>query len=92
MSSKRIPLNQRKQSQQTGIDAIIQKTGSASSSKTDTNNVSKVTMYIRPDQETALEEIQLLERKRTGKKRKKSELVQEALDMLIDKYLNTEKH
>ena len=48
--------------------------------------VSKVTLYIRPEQVLAVEEIQLKERRRTGQKRDKSELVQEALDLLIEKY------
>lgn len=87
MPNKRVSLNQRKKSQPTGVDAIIQETDSTSIVKEEHNEVTKVTLYIRPDQETALEEIQLKERKRTGKKPKKSELVQEALDLLMQKYL-----
>ena len=48
--------------------------------------LAKVTIYVRPEQVTAIEEIQLAERKRTGKRRDKSDLVQEALDLLIDRY------
>ncbi len=48
--------------------------------------VSKVTLYIRPDQVFAVEAIQLAERQRTGQKPDKSELIQEALDLLIEKY------
>jgi hypothetical protein len=44
---------------------------------------------VRPDQVTGLEEIQLAERRRTGVKPDKSDLVQEALDLLIQKYSNT---
>jgi Arc/MetJ-type ribon-helix-helix transcriptional regulator len=36
-----------------------------------------------------IEEIQLAERRRTGKRPDKSDLVQEALDLLIQKYSNT---
>jgi hypothetical protein len=48
--------------------------------------LAKVTLYVRPDQVLAVEKIQLAERERTGKRRDKSELVQEALDLLIEKY------
>jgi hypothetical protein len=48
--------------------------------------LSKVTWYVRPDQITAVEDIQLAERKRTGRKPDKSDLIQEALDLLIKKY------
>jgi hypothetical protein len=46
----------------------------------------KVTLYIRPDQVIAIEDIQLRERKRTGSRPDKSALVQEALDLLVEKY------
>lgn len=48
--------------------------------------LAKVTIYLRPDQVIAIESIQLQERKRTGSRPDKSELVQEALDLLISKY------
>ena len=48
--------------------------------------LSKVTLYVRPDQIIAIEAIQLSERKRTGQRRDKSALVQEALDLLVRKY------
>ncbi len=50
----------------------------------------KVTLYVRPEQVMHLEEIQLQERRRTGKRPDKSDLVQEALDLLIQKYSKTE--
>jgi hypothetical protein len=46
----------------------------------------KVTLYVRPEQIILLEEIQLKERRRTGVRPDKSALVQEALDLLIQKY------
>jgi len=46
----------------------------------------KVTLYVRPDQVLSVEEIQLEQRRRTGKRPDKSDLVQEALDLLIQKY------
>ncbi|HXG90869.1 MAG TPA: hypothetical protein VNN73_00680 [Blastocatellia bacterium] len=46
----------------------------------------KVTLYVRPDQVVAIEEIQLEQRRRTGRRPDKSALVQEALDLLIQKY------
>ncbi|HEX5735617.1 MAG TPA: hypothetical protein VF131_22510 [Blastocatellia bacterium] len=48
--------------------------------------MAKVTLYLRPDQVIAIESIQLQERKRTGSRRDKSVLVQEAIDLLIAKY------
>jgi hypothetical protein len=48
--------------------------------------LAKVTLYVRPDQVVGVESIQLSERKRTGHRRDKSSLVQEALDLLISKY------
>lgn len=48
--------------------------------------LAKVTLYLRPDQVIAIESIQLQERKRTGSRRDKSVLVQEAIDLLIAKY------
>lgn len=51
----------------------------------------KVTFYVRPEQILKLEEIQLQERRRTGRRRDKSDLVQEALDLLIQRY-NPPKH
>ena len=50
----------------------------------------KVTLYVRPDQVMKLEEIQLAERRRTGTRPDKSDLVQEALDLLIQKYSKTQ--
>lgn len=49
-------------------------------------SLAKVTLYIRPDQVLAIEAIQLDERQKTGKKPDKSDLIQEALDLLIEKY------
>ena len=82
---KRVPLSQRKSSTPKGVDAVIQST----ENETIDNNektIEKVTLYIRSEQVIALEQIQLAQRQRTGKKPKKSELVQEALDLLIEKY------
>jgi hypothetical protein len=50
----------------------------------------KVTLYVRPEQVLHIEEIQLQQRRRTGKRPDKSDLVQEALDLLIQKYSKTE--
>lgn len=48
--------------------------------------LAKVTIYIRPEQVIAIEAIQLAERQRTGQKPDKSDLIQEALDLLSQKY------
>ncbi len=45
----------------------------------------KVTVYIRPDQLASLEEFQVMERKKTGKRPSKMILVREALDKWIEK-------
>jgi hypothetical protein len=50
------------------------------------NELAKVTLYVRPDQIIGIEAIQLQERMRTGMRPDKSRLVQEALDLLINKY------
>jgi hypothetical protein len=84
--SKRVPLSERKHNSPKGVDAVIQATESIELPETEEKPLEKVTLYIRPEQVVALEQIQLAERQRTGKKPKKSELVQEALDLLIDKY------
>ncbi len=82
---KRVPLSQRKSNAPKGVDAVIQPTENEPIEKEE-KTVEKVTLYIRPEQVIALEQIQLTQRQRTGKKPKKSELVQEALDLLIEKY------
>ena len=46
----------------------------------------KVTLYIRPDQVAAIEEIQLNQRRKTGRKPDKQDLIQEAVDLLIQEY------
>ena len=46
----------------------------------------KVTLYVRPDQVKMVERIQFQEWERIGKRPQKSILVQEALDLLADKY------
>ncbi|KAF0248220.1 MAG: hypothetical protein FD167_2378 [bacterium] len=48
----------------------------------------KVTVYIRPDQLASLEEFQVMERKKTGKRPSKMILVREALDQWIEKNYN----
>lgn len=86
---KRVSLSQRKQTSTKGVDAVIQSTDTSKNLKNEDKVLEKVTLYVRPEQVMALEEIQLAQRKLTGKKPKKSELVQEALDLLINKYSNT---
>ena len=84
--AKRVPLSQRKGNPPKGVDAVIQPTENVQLPEAQEKAVEKVTLYIRPTQVVALEKIQLAERLRTGKKPKKSDLVQEALDLLIEKY------
>ena len=85
--SKRVSLNERRAADLKGVDAIITATESKESSRQDQPQpLTKVTLYIRSDQVTAIEEIQLAERKRSGKKPDKSDLIQEAIDLLVAKY------
>lgn len=53
--------------------------------KEDKQEYIKVTVYIRPDQLASLEEFQVVERKKTGKRPSKMVLVREALDQWIQK-------
>jgi hypothetical protein len=81
--SKRVSLSERRSQDKKGIDALIQSTGEP---KQADKPLVKATYYIRPEQVVALESIQLGERQKTGKRKDKSELVQEALDLLFAKY------
>lgn len=92
MSRKRVSLSERRLQDRRGIDALISNVApedEAPAGGKRTERPAKVTLYVRPDQVEGLEEIQLAERRRTGKKPDKSDLVQEALDLLIHKYSNT---
>ena len=87
MSQKRISLSARRLQDRRGIDALIPDALTPPARRA--GKLAKVTLYVRPDQVTGLEEIQLDERRRTGAKPDKSDLVQEALDLLIKKYSKT---
>ena len=88
MSQKRVSLSERRLQDRRGIDALIPDAVNVATAKR-AGKLAKVTLYVRPDQVTGLEEIQLDERRRTGSKPDKSELVQEALDLLMRKYSKT---
>jgi hypothetical protein len=87
MSQKRVSLSERRLQDRRGIDALIPEVPTVPARRA--GKLAKVTLYVRPDQVTGLEEIQLDERRRTGAKPDKSDLVQEALDLLIHKYSKT---
>lgn len=91
--AKRVSLNQRRSKKDDkGVDALIQSTTpekTIESSQPEKKATARMTIHVRPEQVIDLETIQLEERKRTGKKPKKSELMQEALDLLIEKYRKT---
>jgi hypothetical protein len=92
MSQKRVSLGERRLQDRRGIDVLIPNAASEDdvpAAGKHAERPAKVTLYVRPDQVTGLEEIQLAERRRTGKKPDKSDLVQEALDLLIQKYSKT---
>lgn len=81
-------LKERRQADARGVDAIITAPTTSTTYVADGAKLgmSKVTLYIRPDQVLALERIQLEQREKTGRKPDKSVLVQEALDLLAGKY------
>ena len=87
MSQKRVSLSERRLQDRRGIDALIPDALTPPARRA--GKLAKVTLYVRPDQVTGLEEIQLDERRRTGAKPDKSDLVQEALDLLMRKYSKT---
>jgi len=92
MSQKRVSLSERRLQDRRGIDSLIPDPTMAELSPYPPRlprQLAKVTLYVRPDQVAGLEEIQLAERRRTGRKPDKSDLVQEALDLLIQKYSKT---
>ena len=84
MANKRVPLSDRRtQDRKKGVDVLLDPEPDPVAAPA---KLAKVTMYVRPEQITSIEEIQFNERKRTGKKVDKSDLFQEALDLLITKY------
>ena len=89
MVNKRTPLSDRRAQDKKGVDVIFD-APAAAAPEVKKPALSKVTMYVRPEQITAVEDIQFAERRRTGKRVDKSDLFQEALDLLIAKY-NVEK-
>lgn len=86
--AKRISLSERraKDSRGGGVDALFSPPATAPERPSVASKLVKATFYVRPEQILALESIQLAERQKSGKRRDKSELVQEALDLLIKKY------
>ncbi|HTP33576.1 MAG TPA: hypothetical protein VMJ75_15460 [Candidatus Acidoferrales bacterium] len=90
--TKRISLSDRRSQDRRGIDAILGETApeTVPGQADKPRRLEKVTLYVRPEQVMQIEEIQLQERRRTGKRPDKSDLVQEALDLLIQKYSKTE--
>jgi len=89
VSTKRTSLKERRAKDKRGVDAIFEASTQSAEITEAREPLAKVTLYIRPDQVVAIEDIQLAERKNTGKRPDKSALVQEALDLLITKYSKT---
>ena len=81
--AKRVSLHERRTQDQQGFEKFFT---SPSPSKPTAERLMKATYYIRPDQDIALASIQLAERQRSGRRCDKSELVREALDLLMSKY------
>ena len=89
--ANRTSLRDRQASDARGVDAIITPSDGTPPTLLDDDLpakalLAKVTIYVRPEQVLAVEEIQLAERKRTGRRKDKSDLYQEALDLLMAKY------
>ena len=81
--AKRVSLHERRTQDQQGFEKFFI---SPSPPKPTAEKLMKATYYIRPDQDIALASIQLAERQRSGRRCDKSELVREALDLLVSKY------
>ena len=81
--AKRLSLHERRTQDQQGFEKFFT---SPSPPKPIAEKLMKATYYIRPDQDIALASIQLTERQRSGRRCDKSELVREALDLLMSKY------
>ena len=81
--AKRVSLHERRSQDQQGFEKFFT---SPSPPKPTVEKLMKATYYIRPDQDIALASIQLAERQRSGRRCDKSELVREALDLLVSKY------
>ncbi len=89
MANQRTSLKERRAGDAKGVDVLFdapERSAAEKGAAPEKPPLAKVTLYVRPDQVLAVEKIQLAERERTGKRRDKSELVQEALDLLIEKY------
>ncbi len=84
MAAKRTSLKDRRAQDRKGVDAIIP-TSSTIPSALDAART-KVTVYIRPDQVVAIEDLQLAIRKDTGTRPDKSALMQQAIDLLMEKH------
>jgi hypothetical protein len=84
--SKRVPVSDRRTQDRRGVDAILGTPSGSHEVVPARPKLEKVTLYVRPDQVMGIEEIQLQQRRKTGKRPDKSDLVQEALDLLIQKY------
>ena len=81
--AKRVSLHERRTQDQQGFEKFFT---SPSPPKPTVEKLMKATYYIRPDQELALASIQLVERQRSVRRCDKSEMVLEALDLLVSKY------
>lgn len=82
---KRVSLSERRATDRKGIDLLFE-SGEKPVEPKKKQEVAKVTLYIRPEQVLAIEKIQLAERERTGQRKDKSVLIQEAIDLLVEHY------
>lgn len=82
---KRVSLSERRATDRKGIDILFD-SSEQPTERPKKQDVAKVTLYIRPEQVLAIEKIQLAERERTGQRKDKSVLIQEAIDLLVEYY------
>ena len=89
MATKRTTLKDRRaQDNKKGVDAIISTSSTATKDAPEAARA-KVTVYIRPDQVVAIENLQLVIRKETGERPDKSALMQQAIDLLVERHSKT---
>ena len=81
---KRVSLKERREQDKRGLDKLID--SSPQKAEETAEKLRKATYYIRPEQDITLETIQLSEHQKSGKRKDKSELVREAIDLLASKY------
>lgn len=98
--SKRVSLSERREQDKRGVDKVFfdspapakavpakkAKPAAKRQAVQENGNLIKATYYIRDEQDDLLVDVQRAIKKQTGEKRDKSDLIREAIDLLIKKY------